>query len=106
MAKQEYVIEGANFMAVVLVEVELCGCPYLEAATLVLEKAFGNGPFVQKKDGFQLMVKHRLTPAVSKRMFVWKNGDIGNDKKMKVINTREAALNAGRLDLAQFLETV
>lgn len=102
----EYVIEGANFMAVVPVEVDLCGCPYLEAATRALEKAFKTG-MISKTDGIKLMVKNHLLPRAGPNLFVWKNGDLGDNKKMHTVKFVDAARNAALDgDFVRWLESI
>lgn len=100
----QYIVEGANFLATVIVDEELfCndGTPktnaYLEAATKTLENIYRHGP--DHDDGFNLLVKKGEALAVASVLIVCKNGDLGNDKKQRVIKTAEAAQNAGVLEL-------
>jgi hypothetical protein len=99
---EEYVVEGANFVAIVPLDIEVCGSPFIEAATITLEYAFR--PQCKRPDGSKLLIKQNMNPAIGLNLFVWKNGDIGNDKKMGVINFMEAARNAGLLDLVKHLK--
>ncbi len=100
---EEYIVEGANFVSVVPVNTEVCGSPFMEAATVTLECAFR--PQRKRPEGFKLLTKS-VNPAIGSKLFVWKNGDIGNDEKMGIINFVEAARNAGLLDLVKFVERV
>ena len=75
----------------------------MEAATITLECAFR--PQRKQPEGFKLLTK-KVNPAVGSKLFVWKNGDIGNDKKLETISFVDAARNAGLLDLVRFVERI
>lgn len=88
---EEYIVEGVNFVATVPVELELCESPHMEAATRAVERACHK----TKDSNVQLLSSRHVNPNVGSKLFVWKNGDIGNDDKMVAVNFVDAARNAG-----------
>ena len=106
MAIEQYIVEGANFVATVMVDAELCNCPFIEAATKTLEYVFRHGPDSENPDNFFLMRKDHNGPSVGDFMGICKEGDIGNDEKMMHVKTVAVAENAGVLEIArQFSST-
>ena len=90
---EEYIVEGANFVAIVPVDTDLCSSPYVEAATITVEQAVR--PNKNAPEGFKFLAKPHIRHKVGPNLFVWKNGDIGNDDKMESIKFVDAAKNAG-----------
>ena len=90
---EEYIVEGVNFVAIVPVDTELCSSPYMEAVTIALEYAIR--PERKRSEGFKFLAKPHISPKFGPHLFVWPNGDIGNDNKMQAIKFVEAAKNAG-----------
>ena len=102
--REEFVVEGVNFMAVVPVEIDLCECPYFEAATKALERGF----CPQRKNAKEvLLMKGKVTIGHGPNLFVWKNGDLGDDAKMHTVKFVDAAKNAGLPpDYVRWLESI
>ncbi len=104
MKRTQYIVEGANFVATVIVDEELFTNDgtrktdaYMEAATKTIENMFRHGP--DHDDGFNLLVKKDEMPGLGVSLDVCKNGDIGIAKKNCLISTAEAAENAGVLEV-------
>lgn len=103
--QEEYIVEAVNFVAHVGVDLDLCDCPYMEAATRALENVFRPPPSITAVTNYlKLLKKPGIVPIVGSNVFVWKNGDIGDDKKVKVIPTKDVARNAGLLEIVRELE--
>ena len=100
----EYIVEDVNFIVLVPVDEDLCGCPYMEAATITLEHAFR--PFTKPPTGYRILTRRTIAPGIGAKLFVCKNGDIGDDKKTKVFNFIDVARNAGMMELVRHLERV
>ena len=97
----EYIVEGVNFVTVVPVDAELHTDPYMEAATITVEHAFRP---TKPPEGFKILTKRHVSPGIGTKLFVWKNGEIGNDKEMHTFNFVDVARNAGMLELVKFIE--
>ena len=101
---EQYIVEGGNFVGIVPIDLDICDNPGMEAATMTLEYAFR--PDRKKPDGFKFLSKHGIKPIIGGSLYVWRNGDIGNDKRMHIIPFVAAARNAGLLDIVRVAETI
>lgn len=104
-----YIVEGANFVATVVVDEDVftnsggkATNAYLEAATKVIEYVFRHGP--DSGEDFDLLIKDGLEPAVGVIMSICKDGEIGDQDKLSYVKTATAAENAGCLELVRHFE--
>lgn len=101
-----YIVEGANFVATIVLNTEHFDDPKMEAATRALENIFRHGPDSEDSDSFGLMCKKGETPAVGFILVVWEDGYIGDESKKRTLNANTVAKNAGLLELVRFYESV
>lgn len=102
--KEKFVVEGANFVATIAFDTEHCGCPFKEAATRVLEYVFRHGPDSEESGNFNLMCKKREAPSVGLILSVCREGEVGDDTKLRYVKTSVAAENAGLLEIVRLLK--
>ena len=110
MAKPtRYIVDGANFVATLVIDEELfpnngteAGNAYLEAATRTIENIYRHGP--DDVEEFDLLLKRDDSPTVGVLMSICKDGEIGEDNKLHFIKTAIAAQNAGVLELVRHFE--
>lgn len=106
MKMAKYIVEGANFLATVVVDEDIFtndGSPfmdaYVEAATRTIENVFRHGP--DNADEFDILLKRGDKPAFPILLGVCKEGELNNPKCMVPVSTSQAAQNAGVLELAR-----
>ena len=101
---EQYIVEGGNFVGIVPIDLDVCDNPGMEAATLTLEHIFR--PEHKMPNGFKFLSKQDIKPIIGGNLYVWRNGDIGDDKRMHIIPFVTAARNAGLLDVVKLAETI
>lgn len=106
MGMCKYVVEGANFVATIAFDDENCGDPYMEAATRVVENVFGHGPDSEESENFNMLIKEGQEPALGFIISICKEGEIGDDSKLKYVSCKTVAKNAGLLNMVRFYDSI
>jgi len=102
--KENFIVEGANWDATILIDTELHDNPLMEAATQIIEVLFGDGPDSEKSHEIEVHMTDEDSPNLGLIVCVYKEQDRGNEEKRHYVKSKILAQNAGLTELAKLLE--